>query len=87
MSSPSPLQSLSRAVFVGNVPFDSTESQLRELLNTVGPLQSLRLVQDPATGKPKGYGFAEYLDPHTAQSAIRNLHNAEQSSARTTHTQ
>ena len=70
-----PQSSSSRTVFVGNIPFDATESQIREILNTVGPLQGLRLVHDAKTGKPKGYGFAEYLDPHTAASAIRNLNN------------
>jgi hypothetical protein len=61
--------------FVGNIPFEATEQQVRDILNTVGPLQNLRLVHDSKTGKPKGYGFAEYLDAHTASSAIRNLNN------------
>ena len=85
MADPAALQSTSRTVFVGNIPFDATESQIREILNTVGPLQNLRLVHDAKTGKPKGYGFAEYLDPHTAQSAIRNLNNADLSQPRHDH--
>ena len=37
----------------------------------VGPVVHLRLVHDRETGKPKGYGFCEYNDPQTAESAIR----------------
>ena len=67
----------SKTVFIGNIPYDSTEQQLRDILSSVGPLVSLRVVHDTKTGKPKGYGFAEYSDAHTAQSAIRNLNNAD----------
>jgi len=36
---------------------------------------NIRLVYDRETGKPKGYGFCEYQDLETAQSAMRNLNN------------
>ncbi len=36
-----------------------------------------RLVNDKDTGKPKGYGFCEYFDPATAESAVRNLNGHE----------
>ena len=35
----------------------------------------VRLVYDRETGKPKGYGFCEYLDTETSQCAMRNLNN------------
>lgn len=38
-------------------------------------LYTFRLVYDRETGKPKGYGFCEYQDVETAQSAMRNLNN------------
>ena len=38
-------------------------------------LAYFRLVYDRETGKPKGYGFCEYQDVETAQSAMRNLNN------------
>lgn len=40
-------------------------------------LYLIRLVYDRDTGKPKGYGFCEYVDVETAQSAMRNLNNHE----------
>ncbi|KAK7494753.1 hypothetical protein BaRGS_00013880 [Batillaria attramentaria] len=64
-----------RSVFVGNIPYDATEEQLKEIFNQVGPVSSFRLVYDRETGKPKGYGFCEYQDQETAQSAMRNLNN------------
>ncbi|CAN8235475.1 unnamed protein product [Cochlearia groenlandica] len=62
-----------RCVFVGNIPYDVTEEQLREICGEVGPVVSFRLVTDRETGKPKGYGFCEYKDEETALSARRNL--------------
>ncbi|GFR86509.1 cleavage stimulation factor subunit 2-like [Elysia marginata] len=64
-----------RSVFVGNIPYDATEEQLRDVFIQAGPVVSFRLVYDRETGKPKGYGFCEYQDTDTAQSAMRNLNN------------
>lgn len=40
-------------------------------------LFSLRLIYDPGTGKPRGFGFCEYEDAETAMSAVRNLAGRE----------
>lgn len=64
-----------RSVFVGNIPYEATEEQLKEIFAQAGPVVSFRLVYDRETGKPKGYGFCEYQDIETAQSAMRNLNN------------
>ncbi|XP_027183649.1 cleavage stimulating factor 64 isoform X1 [Coffea eugenioides] len=66
-----------RCVFVGNIPYDATEEQLKEICEEVGPVVSFRLVIDRETGKPKGYGFCEYKDEETALSARRNLQGYE----------
>lgn len=66
-----------RSVFVGNIPYEATEDTLYQIFGEVGPVKGLRLVTDKETGKPKGYGFIEYNDPATAQSAIRNLAGRE----------
>ncbi|KDQ13758.1 hypothetical protein BOTBODRAFT_33198 [Botryobasidium botryosum FD-172 SS1] len=68
---------MSRVVFVGNVPYDMTEEQLIEVFSSVGPVVGFRLVFDRETGKPRGYGFCEFLDHETAMSAVRNLNNAD----------
>ncbi|KRY15422.1 Cleavage stimulation factor subunit 2, partial [Trichinella patagoniensis] len=62
---------------VGNISYDATEEELKEIFSQVGPVVGFRLVFDRETGKPKGYGFCEYLDQETALSAQRNLCNYE----------
>ncbi|KAI3912037.1 hypothetical protein MKW98_007564 [Papaver atlanticum] len=66
-----------RSVFVGNIPYDTTEEQLVQICEEVGPVASFRLVVDRETGKPKGFGFCEYKDEETALSARRNLQGYE----------
>lgn len=63
----------SRVVFVGNIPWDRTETELIEVFRSVGPVVAFRLLFDRDTGKSRGYGFCEYEDEETASSAIRNL--------------
>ncbi|XP_052212610.1 cleavage stimulation factor subunit 2-like [Dreissena polymorpha] len=66
-----------RSVFVGNIPYEATEEALKDIFTQAGPVVSFRLVYDRETGKPKGYGFCEYQDVETAQSALRNLNNTD----------
>jgi len=54
-----------------------TEEQITEIFSSVGRVLSFRLVYDRETGRPKGFGFAEYSDQETAASAVRNLDNHE----------
>jgi len=68
---------MSRVVFVGNIPYNFSEEQLVQIFSTVGTVVGFRLVFERETGKPKGYGFCEYLDHETAQSAVRNLNGKE----------
>ncbi|KAB0405361.1 hypothetical protein E2I00_014457, partial [Balaenoptera physalus] len=65
------------SVFVGNIPYEATEQQLKDIFSEVGPVVSFRLVYDRETGKPKGSGFCEYQDQETALSAMRNLNGCE----------
>ncbi|KAF8477604.1 hypothetical protein BDZ91DRAFT_709556 [Kalaharituber pfeilii] len=66
-----------KIVFVGNIPYGLTEEQISEIFSSVGRVVSFRLVYDRETGRPKGFGFAEYQDPETAASAVRNLDGHE----------
>jgi len=66
-----------RSVFVGNIPYEATEEQLKDIFSEVGVVVSFRLVYDRESGKPKGYGFCEYQDQETALSAMRNLNTRE----------
>jgi cleavage stimulation factor subunit 2 len=66
-----------RSVFVGNIPYDTSEEQLKEIFRAAGKVLSFRLVYDRESGKPKGYGFCEYEDQETSLSAMRNLNGFE----------
>jgi cleavage stimulation factor subunit 2 len=65
------------SVFVGNIPYDATEDELRAIFQKVGPVISFRLMYDKETRTPKGFGFCEYRDIETAYSCMRNLNDAD----------
>ena len=65
----------SRVVFVGNIPYDVSETQIIDILSEVGTVVSFKLVFDRETGRPKGFGFCTFPDVETAESAVRNLNN------------
>lgn len=66
---------MSTSVYIGNIPFDYTEEQVVEIAKSVGPVNDLKLLFDPLTGKSRGYAFIKYPDHETAASAVRNLNN------------
>ncbi|BFZ56947.1 hypothetical protein PYCC9005_003997 [Savitreella phatthalungensis] len=68
---------MSNTVFVGNIPYEFTEEQLTDVFRQCGPVRQFRLVFDRDSGRPKGYGFCEYGDASSAQSALRNLDGYE----------
>ena len=47
-----------RSVFVGNIPYEATEEQLKDIFSEVGVVVSFRLVYDRESGKPKGFLFS-----------------------------
>ncbi|KAJ1909009.1 hypothetical protein IWQ60_011408 [Tieghemiomyces parasiticus] len=67
----------STVVLVGNIPFEYAEEQLIEIFKAAGPVVNFQLVFDRETSKPKGFGFCEFFDVETAQSAVRNLRDYE----------
>ncbi|KAI9877304.1 MAG: hypothetical protein M1830_004284 [Pleopsidium flavum] len=66
-----------RVVFIGNIPYGLTEEQIIHTFSTVGQVLNFRLVYDRDTGRPKGFGFAEFSDADAAASAVRNLNDYE----------
>lgn len=61
-----------KSIYVGNLPFTSTEAEVRELFSAYGEVSSVRLVNDRDTGRPRGFGFVEMADGD-AESAIKAL--------------
>lgn len=62
-------------LYIGNLPFNITEAELREHFSTVGPLSYLSIPTDRETGKQRGFAFLEYKDRVHADEAIRRFNN------------
>ena len=62
-------------LFVGNLPYDVTEAELRAHFAAIGPLAYLSLAMDRDTGKPRGFAFVEFSARTDAEDAMRRLHN------------
>jgi RNA recognition motif-containing protein len=60
-------------LYVGNLSFNTTEAQLRELFSPHGELVSAAIVMDRETGRPRGFGFVEFSNPEHAKAAIAAL--------------
>ncbi|MFG0274566.1 MAG: RNA recognition motif domain-containing protein [Phycisphaerales bacterium] len=60
-------------LYVGNLPFSTTEDRLREIFEEHGEVASASLVMDRETGRPRGFGFIEMNDDSQAKAAIEAL--------------
>lgn len=60
-------------VFLGNIPFEADEKDMRAICELAGRVVEFRFVMDNKRHRHKGTGFCEYPDVDTAQAAIRNL--------------
>jgi RNA recognition motif-containing protein len=60
-------------LFIGNLSFQATEDDLRELFQQAGTVESVRIVTDQFTGRPRGFGFVEMSTKEEATKAIEML--------------
>ena len=63
-------------IYVGNLPFNATEPDLRALFERHGTVESVKLINDRETGKPRGFGFVEMATAE-AQAAIQALNGQQ----------
>ena len=64
-------------LFVGNLPFSSTEDALRTLFSQFGEVQQVKIMTDRDTGKPRGFVFVEMTQDEDASKAIAALNGKE----------
>ncbi len=64
-------------LYVGNLLFDVTENDLKELFEPFGQVTEVRLIMDKFTGKSKGFGFIEMPSKEEAQKAIAELNGKD----------
>ncbi|KAJ4955278.1 hypothetical protein NE237_012061 [Protea cynaroides] len=64
-------------VFIGGLPREVTEDDLRDLCEPIGNISEIRLMKDKDTGESKGYAFITFKSKDLAQKAIEELHDRE----------
>lgn len=60
-------------IYVGNLPFSTTEEDLRRAFEEYGQVSSVNVIKDRETGRPRGFAFVEMPDSRSANSAIEAL--------------
>jgi RNA recognition motif-containing protein len=64
---------MSTKLYVGNLPYETTESDLQTLFESAGQVATVNIVRDRATGQARGFAFVEMSDTAGAQRAISEL--------------
>jgi len=64
-------------VYVGNLSFDATEDQLRQLFEDFGEVKSVNIITDRDSGRPRGFAFVEMSSQDEATAAISGLNGRE----------
>ncbi len=63
-------------IYVGNLSYDLTDQDLKEIFSEFGEVTKVSLIMDRDTGRPKGFGFVEMAEDSAGQSAIDELDGA-----------
>ena len=64
---------MSTKLYVGNLPYETTESDLQTLFAAAGQVSTVNIVRDRATGQARGFAFVEMNDEDGARKAITEL--------------
>src|SRR5262245_36123644 len=68
---------MNKRIYVGNLPFSTTESDLESLFAQHGAVASVRVITDRETGRSRGFAFVEMGDANAADEAIRALNGRD----------
>lgn len=66
---------MNRKLYVGNLPFETTEADLQSHFTQAGAVESVNVIRDRETGRARGFAFVEMADDAAAQAAISQLHD------------
>jgi cold-inducible RNA-binding protein len=72
---------VAKKLYVGNLSYEATDSDLQNLFSPHGVVQSAQVIMDRDTGRSKGFGFVEMNSGDEAQAAITAL-NGQQNNGR-----
>lgn len=68
---------MAKRLFVGGLPYTTTDQELKDFFSTVGEVTSATVIVDKYTSQGKGFGFVEYADDANADKAIQTLNGTE----------
>ena len=68
---------MSKKIYVGNLPFTSTEAELKTVFGRHGTVESVNIITDRETGRPRGFAFVEMQEASAADDAIRALDGSD----------
>ena len=64
-------------IYVGNLPFETTDDDLRKMFEEFGQVESAKVIRDRNSDRSRGFGFVEMTDASEAQAAISALNNKD----------
>lgn len=68
---------MGRKLFVGNLSFQTDESEIRELFARAGTVDSVKVMRDGATGRARGFAFVEMSTDEEAEHAISTFNGSQ----------
>ena len=68
---------MSKRIYVGGLPFKTTEEELNGLFGTYGQVSSAKLITDKYSGQSRGFGFVEMPNDEEAVAAMEKLNGAD----------
>ena len=68
---------MSKKLYIGNLSFEVTDSSIREALSAFGTIDSVNIITDRETGRPRGFAFVEMSTAQEAQAAIDGLNGRD----------
>ena len=66
-----------KRLYVGNLPYSTTEEELRTLFTQAGQVTSIAIITDRETGQPRGFGFVEMASKEEGEAAIAEFNGKE----------
>ena len=68
---------MAKKLYVGGLPYSTTEDSLKEVFSEVGTVESAVIIMDKMTNRSKGFGFVEMSTEEEAQKAVDTLNGKE----------
>lgn len=68
---------MAKTIYVGNLNYQTTEEDLNELFSQYGEVESVKLIMDRETNRPRGFGFVEMIEEDAATAAVSMLNDKD----------